>query len=439
MVLQKVQTTHSEELNEEFQGQFLVRPEYHYWMDLRHMDDQMPQNRAQTSPEDHPEGTNTQYGVGSVVILEMGQDKVLRPVAIRITMMKEDGSQAKRVFVRGESTNSAWIMALLAAACSYTQTSVGISHIYAYHAQAANFQSQFYNNLGPKHSLMEMLNPMTKFTMQFNTAVLENSWATLGMMPYYNSGLGQFRSVMKGWNTMAEKIPYYKLLPSAILPEAGIAKSDFTDLLDWDKYPLMKFQLACEEAARKFVSQYIHHLYRDDKSVLEDVQLQNFFEAMQDPERGNVQATLSGRLSTIEDLDSFLLPYMYGTIVHGSARMKRYILAGSAIPNNIASFMSTELVDRGPTAEYSMSSILTSLPDTATLAQQYQFTTFFQATDNFASLLDDVGERTAPYSCDALNQIFQQLQADVLEIYEEGYYAAEIGENHSKWPLNQEA
>jgi hypothetical protein len=446
-VLQKVRFQDLSMLGEEFNGEVDVTMR-HFWLDLRFMDDQKPLNRFRVDPQAFPLSANTQYGVGAVVLLELSaDDQVMRPVAIRVAMTKEDGSKSTQVFVRGECTDSAWIMALLAAACSYTQTGVGISHIFGYHVHAAAFQQHFFNNLDEGHSLRHMLGPMSKYTMQFDTAVLENTFAPLSLMPYYNANLSQFSSVLEGWNTLGQRFPYFSLLPSAILRRQGIRERDFTKNESWDLYPLVRFQLQVEQASRDFVSSFVQHLYTDNQSVRNDAQLQAFFEAIQDPSQGNIRATSSGRLSSVKDVQEFLLPYVYSNIVHGSARMRRYILSGTVIPNDIASFMSTEIVDAGPDAEYSMESILRSLPDTQVLFEQYKFSTFFQSTDNFGSLVTDSDDDLAtmqtvqPYACSAFNEYFARLQHSVLDIYHEGYYAGfdDISDTISRWPINQEA
>lgn len=436
-VLKKVGVRDLHMLEDELDGQFRVKPS-HYFLDLRYMDSQKPLNRAEIDSVNFPYSTNTQYGVGSVVILEMGRDQVMRPVAIRIVMTQDDGSQAKQIFVRGECTDSAWIMSLLAAACSYTQTGVGLSHIYGYHVNAAAFQQQFYNALSGNHTIMKMLRPMGKMTMQFNTAVLMNTWAPLSLMPYYNHALSQFETVLKGWSSLASQFPYYKNLPSIILKEHKIHAADFTNEEPWDLYPAIGFQLKCEHAARRFVSAFVHHLYPNNKAVQRDVQLQAFYKAMKDPSGGNMKPGLTHKLHSVHDVKAFLLPYVYSVVVHGSARMRRYILAGTVVPNDIASFMSADIVQDGsPNREYSLSDMLKSLPDTSVLFEQYKFSTFFQATDNFGGFVD----APSPYDCDEYNEIFAELQEDVISIFEEGYYEGfdEVSDTISRWPLNQEA
>jgi len=409
-----------------------------FWLDLRDTDKVPAQSET---------GKRTKYGVGAVVLLEFCRDsqgaKVLCPVAVRLGTLI-DQTLHKSVFVRGQSSESSWRFALLAAACAFSQVGVGFLHILAYHVHASNFQQHFYNSLSSEHRLHNALQPMTKYTAEFDTNVLLNV-LQLEAFPYHNIDRDQryFVPVFAAWERLSRQFPYFKLLPSIYLAEQGIQKEDFSVSRDWDLYPLAKFQLECEAAATRFVGKLVDHFYVEDAEVQSDVQLQDFVAAMQDPRRGNVQVSESGEVVTRHELKRFLAVYMFGTIVHGSARMRQYIFQGSQVPNFIASFMDPELIIAGGQFEYSIGQMMKAMPDTKVLLHMTQFMAVFQdikpMNSDSAFPHGKIDEAALLYECGALNSMWLDVLSTLTEIFAEGYFYRAPASEISQWPLNQEA
>jgi hypothetical protein len=445
-------------LTDEMQGRFTPTSAM-YWVDFRAMDDQPALNQAKACQEtDESEilgmgptcsMVNTQHGCGAIIILEWGETaegkRTLKPVAIRAAMTKEDGTKKEAVFVKGISTNSAWIFALLEASCAATQVGVGVNHIYKFHVSASAFQQQFYHNIGPEHSLMIPFRNMTQYTMQFDTKVLDNTQALVAY-PYYNykSDLSQFLTVIDGWNALAEEYPYYMLYPSRWLAKNGITKEDFTETEDWDLFPHAKFQTRCEEAAKKFVAAVVDYFYHTDEQVLKDQNVQDLATGMQDV--GKQQPTISGKVETKDELKECLGAYITQTVSHGSARIKQYMLPQTLVPKMTPSFMSTQLVDEGDQVEYNMEDYLQSLPDTGVLNGQWGFLSYFSTAPwQVIVPTTEFGEAAQPPpfgECHTLNSAWNDLQTDVKSIYNEGYGLADASnywDQLGSWPTNQEA
>lgn len=407
-----------------------------YWLDLRDMD---------SAPAQSEVGRRTKYAVGAVVLLKFGQNsngsKVLYPVAIRLGTTV-DKNFHKTVFVRGQSSESAWRFALLGAACSFSQVAVGILHIFAYHVEGANFQWHFYNHLSSSHRLHNALQYMTRYTAEFDTQVLLNVMP-LRAFPYHNINKNQkwFLPIFAGWERLALKFQYYKMLPSLYLAEQGITKEDFSAVNDWDLFPIAKFQLACEQAAAKFVGSLVEYYYKSDGEVQNDTQLQAFITAMQDPDRGNVKVTEGGNLSTTMELKHFLTVYMFGTIVHGGARMRQYTFQGTLVPSFIASFMDPELMMESDVTEYSLSQMMKAMPDTRVLGDMSLFVAVFEDVKPIESAFPGgkISTSALPYDCGVLNNIWLDVLATLQEIFQEGYYFQSPASEISQWPRNQEA
>eukprot|EP00930_Biecheleria_cincta_P071927 TRINITY_DN59379_c0_g1_i1.p1 TRINITY_DN59379_c0_g1~~TRINITY_DN59379_c0_g1_i1.p1 ORF type:complete len:765 (+),score=117.48 TRINITY_DN59379_c0_g1_i1:171-2465(+) len=409
-----------------------------FWLDLRDTDKVPAQSET---------GKRTKYAVGAVVLLEFRRDsqgaKVLCPIAVRLgTLIGQ--TLHKSVFVRGQSSESSWRFALLAAACAFSQVGVGFLHIFAYHVHASNFQWHFYNSLSSEHRLHNALKHMTKYTAEFDTNVLLNVMP-LEAFPYHNVDRDQryFLPVFAAWERLSLQFPYFKLLPSIYLAEQGIQKEDFSVSRDWDLYPLAKFQLECEAASTRFVGKLVDYFYVNDAEVQSDVQLQEFVAAMRDPGRGNVQVSESGEVVTRRELKRFLAVYMFGTIVHGSARMRQYIFQGSQVPNFIASFMDPELIIAGGDTEYSIGQMMTAMPDTKILLHMTQFMAVFQdikpIESDSAFPNGKIDEAALPYECGALNSMWLDVLSTLTEIFAEGYFYRAPASEISQWPLNQEA
>lgn len=431
----KVKSTDIDDIAEELNHRVTVDTTM-YWLDLRDMD---------ITPAQTETGRRTKYAVGAVVLLRFERmaegKKVLLPTAIRLGT-RTGGALRKAVFVRGESTESAWRFALLGAACSFSEVAVAILHIYAYHVQGANFQWNFYNNLSPQHRLHNALKDWTKYTAEFNTQVLTNKMPLMAF-PYHNIKMDQryFLPVFAGWERLARQFPYYKLLPSVYLAEQGIEKQDFSHATDWDLFPIAKFQLDCEQAAARFVGKLVDYYYTTDLEVQSDIQLQQFVTAMQDPQRGNVQVTPTGEVSTPSELKHFLTVYLYGTINHGGARMRQYTFQGTLVPNFITSFMDPELILTGDASHYSVSQMLRAMPDTRILGQTSQFAAIFEDVQPLESAFPsgNIDRSALPYDCGVLNSMWLEVLAALKEIFAEGYYFKSSASEISQWPRNQEA
>lgn len=409
-----------------------------FWLDLRDMDKVPAQSET---------GTRTKYGVGAVVLLEFRRDsqgaKVLYPIAVRLGTLI-DQTLHKSVFVRGQSSESSWRFALLAAACAYSQVGVGIAHIYAFHVHASNFQQHFYNSLSSEHRLHNALKPVTRYTAQFDTLVLLNV-QQLPAFPYHNVDKDQryFTPVFAAWERLSRQFPYFKLLPSIYLAEQGVQKEDFSVSGDWDLYPLAKFQLECEAAATRFVGKLVDYFYVEDAEVQSDVQLQELVAAMQDPRRGNVQVSETGEVVTRSELKHFLSVYMFGTIAHGAARMPQYTSEGFEVPNFIASFMDPELIIAGGDREYSIGQMMKAMPDTKILLQMAAFEALFKDIRPFQSDSafpnGQIDEAALLYECGALNSMWLDLLSTLTEIFAEGYFYQAPAAEISSWPISQEA
>jgi hypothetical protein len=408
-----------------------------YWLDLRDMD----QASAMSAP-----GSRLKYAVGAVVLLEFRNNargvKVMYPTAIRLGTML-NGTLRKSVFIRGKSTDSAWRFALMGAACAFTQFGVGIAHIFNYHVIAGAFQWNFYNTLSPQHRLHNALKHFTKYIAQFNTHVLTNK-APLPPYPFYEADTvnqTHFLPIFAGWERLAQNFPYYTLIPSTYLSKQGIFKENFSMAEDWDLFPLAKFQLAVEKVAMRFVGRLVNYYYKSDREVQDDLQLQEFVAAMQDSQRGNVKVTRSGRVQTTQDLKAFLTVYMYGTIVHGSARMHQYIDEAALVPNFIASFMDPELILSGDRKEYSLGDILKAMPDSKILGQMVLFLSVFRDTKPIGPAFPNgrIDDAARLYDCTELNKMWQEALKAMTDIFAEGFHYHSPPSHISQWPLNQEA
>jgi hypothetical protein len=282
----------------------------------------------------------------------------------------------------------------------------------------------------------------TKYTAEFNTQVLLNQMP-LRAFPYHNIDRNQnfFLPVFAGWERLALKFPYYKLLPSLYLAEQGITIEDFSVVTDWDLLPIAKFQLACEQAAAKFVGSLVDYYYKTEAEVQNDMQLQTFIAAMQDPDRGNVRVTESGKVSTATELKHFLKVYMFGTIVHGGARMRQFTFQGTLVPSFIASFMDPELMMENDVTEYSMSQMMKAMPDTRVLGDMSLFVAVFEDVKPVDSAFPRgrIDSTALPYDCGVLNNIWLDVLATLKEIFQEGYYFHSPASEISQWPRNQEA
>jgi hypothetical protein len=376
---------------------------------------------------------------------------VLVPIAIEISTQDTDGIISTQLHSPTLSSSSGWRLAMLASVTSFNAQGVLGAHMAPFHLATAAFQMSLFNNLEKDHALRQFLHPFSRYTMQWDMLVFSGG-ASLNAFPFGDNQ----QAMMTVWAEQYGAIPLGDSRPSRLLEQKGIFADDFSieeeeevqeeadsdKFIDWLSKKLkwvgkmkknkrgqgkgMKFNwanfrpaklaLEIEDATEELVRAAVKRSYKTDCDVAGDVQLQAMFEALLDPQRGNLaKVTESGKLATVEDLVDLLTAYLYNIIFHGSARTPQvYDLLLGVIPTGL--LRTTDVVHKPRDYEYSDTEILRALPNPQQALAYTSFANFFAQTITYGAILPAEGTPAVVYT-DDLADAFAEFQEHFEEVY----------------------
>eukprot|EP00122_Pirum_gemmata_P011043 Pgem_evm1s10223 len=344
--------------------------------------------------------------IGAKTLLKRNKVNNLIPLMIKVTMLpsrEDDAEPYVRLYSKETSTDSAWRLAMLAARSSFTQWGIIGGHFLPFHITVSAFQQGIYNNLAPEHPLREAISPFLLYSMQWTNFALLNIGQLYGL-PYHNTAPRQanFQGVFKTWNSLYEENPFKKQLPSDFLGNRGILQEDFSNKKPWDMMPLADLGEKTEKITNDFVTNIIETLYNSDEDIVNDVQLQAFFQDAKDPQGLNMGNLLPGnpdKISTRVELERILGTYFYLTTTHSFSRLNDFSEGGHTVPFTIAAFSSFDFIKNDDkTTHYDEQQIINHMPPSHLCGGLLQLTYFFLYTTPYDNMGDVDNEYTTGIS-----------------------------------------
>jgi len=368
---------------------------------------------ASLPPHEANDRSPTRYGVGALIILRQeAQGEPLKPSALILSSNSGkyppvENDIISKTYNSNISNPSSWRLALLAARASIFMWGVSTGHILAYHVTIGAMQGSILTQLEQDHPFRILMTPFILYTQQFNTMTLDNTFP-LSAFPFENDApdLENFMPVIEGWQELITRVPFVNSVPSRYLPMNGIRVEDHTSCgnnandskaskcADWDQFPFAGLFLKIEQLAASFANSAISVLYKKNKDIKKDLQLQALVFSMEAKDGGNLgTVTPSGKMETVDDLKDLVTTYMYNVLVHGAARTTN-LVGPSFPPNFIPSLMSVDFLEDNNDKEYTIQELMNIMPNTHVMGELTVFTSFFERTTPYIPLIPVEGSDT---------------------------------------------
>jgi hypothetical protein len=286
----------------------------------------------------------------------------LTPVAISVAGHEGAGAT---VFTRSGATDGAWLYALQAAKVSITVFGIWLGHVYHWHLVTTAMQMTMFNTLPAEHPVRRLLAPQSKYAIGFDEVLLQlwpdiapptslaTSDAFLALADEYGAGRSFFDDD-----------------PKATLARFGLREADFTAMTAWDRYPVVRHLLSVWELVEAYVTAYVGATYASDAAVAGDAALATWIATSGAPDGGNVRGlpAMRSRAALISVLTSLL----FRVTVHGVSRLTSTSNpALTFVANYPHCLQRTDIPS--PRTRIDTRTLLTYLPNTATIAEALSF------------------------------------------------------------------
>ena len=358
------------------------------------------------------------------------QLKVLNPIAVRVAGYNEEEVQ---IYTRHNSTESAWIYALLAAKTSITVYGIWCGHVYHWHIVPASMQMTMYNNLPEEHTLYKLIDPQSNYLTQFNEILLL-IWGAIAP-PTSIASSKQFLRLM---NTFAKDRNYFDDDPLTALEQHSIEEQDFSVNEPWDQYPIVAHYLKIWKVVDDYISTIVDATYLDDSTVVEDKALREWMEDAANRDEGNIKGL--PKMNSKDALKKVLTSLIYRLTVHGGSRLSsRSALALMFVPNFPPCLQKASI----PTPNTTMSTkeLLEYLPNTGSIGRMVGFLYIFLFSTPYESFIPQEGVDAHLFfpggKDDPRNQALIQLRNAMIEFITEFQGDLHPPQIH-QWPLNIE-
>ncbi len=306
------------------------------------------------------------------VVVELYQDpESLNLLPYKIEVRGARGEES-RTFVRSETTSGLWLYALQAAKTAVTVWGIWIGHVYHWHIVTGALQLTLYttDGLDRRHSLRQLLDPMSKYLIGFDDFLLL-AFEQIAPPTSFKTPL----DLLELLNSFAHNRDYHDDDPRVTLKRLNIAAEDFTTAggEPWDAFPFVRRLLALWDANEDYVRGYVELAWPDDDAVINDGPLRAWVRASSDPDGGNVRGlpALNGP-DAKEELIQLLTSYLYRVTAHGSSRMNVAANPGlSFVANFPPCLQSSEFPSEAEAGE--TTDLLRFLPNTGTIGGMVMF------------------------------------------------------------------
>ncbi len=319
----------------------------------------------------------TYFTPSTVTLLERdAAAKTLAPIAV---WASEQSGVSARTYSRDSATDSAWIYALMAAKTSVMVWGIYLGHVYSWHLVPAAMLMEFLNNIPAGHPLYPLIEPQSKYVMQFDLIFALTSEILLPFTSIANTP--QFFHLIDRY---AADYGFFDDDPPTRFAAQGLEEDDFSVDEPWDQYPLAGFILKNWKATAKYVNTVVDVSYPIDFSVFADAPLQAWMAATRDPWRGNISGIPN--VFTKSALKSVLTNLLHRITVHGASRLSPASSPGLAyVPNSPPTLHSTTLPD--PASVVDLSTLLGALPKTGVIGDTLNFYYIFWYSKPYESFV----------------------------------------------------
>ncbi|KAK4785903.1 hypothetical protein SAY86_002592 [Trapa natans] len=271
---------------------------------------------------------------GSRTLFFLNPERTLMPVAIELTRPQMDGKpQWRQVFTPANNGTGSWLWRLAKAHVLAHDSGVHqlISHWLRTHCCAEPYVIATNRQLSAMHPIYRLLHPHLRYTMQINAlarkylinsaGIIENSFSP----GKYSMELSSV--VYKQWQFDLQALP-------KDLIHRGMAVADSTAphglKLAIEDYPFANDGLLIWDSLKEWVTDYVHHYYKDSSLVESDRELQSWWWEIRNVGHGDKKdADGWPELKTASDLIEILTTIAWVASGHHAAvNFGQYAYAG---------------------------------------------------------------------------------------------------------------
>lgn len=324
---------------------------------------------------------------GSYILLEQDSTtKKLTPIAVHVSAKNKLNAQ---VFTRKNSTDSAWIFALMAARTSVTVYGIWLGHVYHWHIVSAPMQMTLFNEVKESHALRKLLDPQSKSLIGFDAALLL-LWKTIGPPTSFSSP----ELFLELTNEFATGRNFFDDDPKVALANLGIEESDFSVSKPWDQYPIVGDLLDIWEISQTFATKFVNETYTSDREVFDDIQLQNWMKQSTNPSQGNVRGLplMDGR----DNLKKVLSSLINRVAAHGNSRQLNSLSDALCFVANYPPCLQDSRIP-APSETIDQTRLLNYLPNTGTIGEMMTFYFIFTYSAPYNPLIPLFGVKEGLY------------------------------------------
>ena len=329
------------------------------------------------------------FAPGCLTLLKQdGTTKELEPVAVKLSTA--GASANTHVYVKG---GGQWLYALQAAKASITVWGIWLGHVAHWHIPTAAMQMTMFNELPTGHPLRTFLDPMSKWLIDFDFALLQgpNDFFEQISPPTPVAGPMPLLDLI---DRFAAGRKFFDLDPLTELANQGIDKAAFTRTDDWDVYPLAGYLTTIYGICERFASVVVDQLYVDDQAVRNDTDLKNWIDASNDPANGNVKL---GQITTKPLLNQLLTSLLYRVTAHAAGSLTSVVNPTLAFVSNFPPCLQSANMPKPTDQELTEAELIEHLPYTGTIGTMATFYFTFAYTTPYVPAIPTGGENLDLY------------------------------------------
>jgi hypothetical protein len=304
--------------------------------------------------------------------------KSLQPAAVRVS---GEGGRDAATFVRGTATDSAWLYALQAAKASIGVYGIWLGHVYHWHIPTAAMQMTMYNALPEHHVLYRLLEPHSKYLIEFDTTLLL-LWEHIAPP----TPIGTARQFIHLEDTFAAGRTFFDDDPHRAMEKLGISAADFTPDggEPWAAFGFVRHLLEIWAITGTYVEKVVAELYPNDAAVAADRDLQRWMRLSADPDEGNIRGL--PEMDSLQALTAVLHSFLYRITAHGTGRLINSANPGLTFVANFPPCLERTDIP-APQSELGTRELLTYLPRTGTIGEYLTFFYTFSFSVPYESLI----------------------------------------------------
>ena len=371
----------------------------------------------------------TRFTPATVTLLtQNARTKNLTPVAVRVSGYRGRGAQ---LYSRTTASDGAWIYALQAARTSITVFGTWLGHVYHWHIVTAAMQMTMFNTFPTSHPVYRLLAPQSNFLIGFDDVLLL-LWSQIAPP----TSLANPLEFLQLANDYAVGRKYFDDDPKATIAQLGFTQADFTVRTPWDRYPVVQGLLKVWDLVTDYVNSFVRGTYPSDAAVARDRYLQAWIGASAARNQGNIRGL--PRLTSRVALARVLTSMLYRINAHGVTSMNATANPALTFVGNFPPCLQRSDIPR-PAARISTRALLTYLPNTETIGEEFSFYATFVFSPPYVPLIPLAGVDASLFFPGGVrsprNQAlvkFRNGMADFIDSYDPAM------PQRFQWPLNVE-